>query len=826
MSSSFVSPSFSKNKQKYSKPSENGLSKLQSFHGNMKSNTSSAPSSPLTEQKNSNIHNGMLKCSQAYAQKSKNLMGLLNDSCSILKQVRETNKQRWDLHYPFVSQTPEMQSPLYNDIGHRIISNQNEMSKFKQKVTDRLQFQSDMSASQEFNSKLNVLKLDLKKGDTSSAETVFGDLKKDAIATLLDGCFANIIKRCENLHARISDTSSKVLVAGDVNAGKSTFVNALLKREVMPVDQQPCTTLFCEVLDVQENDGAEEIHAIKDFTSYKRTDASTYTVIEWKDLNETIVNNEDSGEYAQLKVYTKDRRNAQESLLHNGIIDIALIDCPGLNRDTLKTTALFARQEEIDVIIFVVSAENHFTLSAKEFLSNASNEKAYLFIVVNRFDNIRQQEKCRRAILEQIKEVSPRTHEHAKDLVHFVTSTAIKVEKDDDVNHSSRHSSAIDQNVNDIKSIEDFSRLEESLRTFVLKKRSKSKLAPAQHYLDNLVTDIGILVEYNKNIAHQENYKADLELKEAERALNKLVADEKVAVATADDVENRTCEEIGDFTRKSLERAIENVDKSTSCEYHGLVYIWSYANDLRDSMLDDIYREVLASEVNAKKQTAKCIESIQDLGRDLGGEAKQINLDKMFVKHGTPISINIEISDFFDFNLNDRFSEELSMVGLTGAAVMCTATKLNALSYLWDVTYFLGFNNMRRLVLPLVGLAGIGIATYVLYDTKRVISRKVSRKIRCYLKRSDYVNSQSNRIVRQGRKKMRLASDNIRERFRKAVEEEKSKQVTHHISYKKSEEAVKFFEKIFSQTEVVSDSLEDLLGNHEWEDYEEIPVSG
>jgi mitofusin 2 len=694
----------SKTQQK-SLPSGNGLSNLQSSRSNtrIKIDNISAPLSsqklsPSQTEHNSNIYNGMLKYSQDYAQKSKTLMSLLNNTCSILKQVRETNKQRWDLYYPFSSQTPGLKS-LYND-GSAFESNTpTQMSKFKQKVYDQLH--TDMSSSQEFNSKLTVLKLDLKKGHTSSAVTVFEELNKSAIATLLDSHFAQTIKRCESLHARISDTSSKVLVAGDVNAGKSTFVNSLLRRNVMPVDQQPCTTLFCEVLDVQDNDGIEEIHAIKDITSYKRTDSSTYTVIAWKDLYDIIVNNEESGDYTQLKVYTKDRRNAQESLLHNGIVDIALIDCPGLNRDTLKTTALFTRQEEIDVIIFVVSAENHFTLSAKEFLSNASKEKAYLFIVVNKFDNIRHKEKCKRAILEQIKEVSPRTHEHAKDLVHFVTSTSITVEKDDDdVND------AADKNVDDMKSIEDFSRLEESLRTFVLKKRSKSKLAPAQHYLDNLVTDIGILVEFNRNIAQQENDKANLELKEAERAYNKLVSDQKAAVATAEKVETHICEEIQNFARNSLERAIENVGKTTLCEYHGLLYIWSYANDLRDLMLDDIQKEIMASEENAKNQTAQCIELIQDLGKDLGGEFKKINLDRMYIKPGMSISVNVEISDFIEFDLNERFSEGLGFVGLAGGAVMCAGTKLNALSCFWDFTNFVGFNNMRRLALPLIGLAG------------------------------------------------------------------------------------------------------------------------
>ena len=63
-----------------------------------------------------------------------------------------------------------------------------------------------------------------------------------------------------------------------------------------------------------------------------------------------------------IKLYLADTRVPSESLLNNSVVDIFLIDAPGLNCDSLKTTALFTWQEEIDIIVFVVSAKNHFTL--------------------------------------------------------------------------------------------------------------------------------------------------------------------------------------------------------------------------------------------------------------------------------------------------------------------------------------------------------------------------------------------------------------------------------------------------------------------------------
>jgi len=180
----------------------------------------------------------------------------------------------------------------------------------------------------------------------------------------------------------------------------------------MPVDQQPCTTAFCEVHDAAENNGKEEVHVLIDGLTYDTNDHSTFSRKDIADLEHIIAENP-----SIIKLYLEDTRTPSESLLNNGIVDISLIDAPGLNRDSLQTTALFAQQEEIDVVVFVVSAENHFTLSAKEFLSTASKEKAYLFIVVNKYDDIKNKEKCKRLVLEQIQLLSPQTYNDAADLV-------------------------------------------------------------------------------------------------------------------------------------------------------------------------------------------------------------------------------------------------------------------------------------------------------------------------------------------------------------------------------------------------------------------------
>jgi len=642
--------------------------------------------------------------------------------------------------------------------------------------------------AKDLNSRFSVLNLDLKLGSDSSADLV-QSLERDSVAQLLDGKIAQSIKHLENLHARISDTSSKVLVTGDLNAGKSTLVNALLRREVMPCDQQPCTTLFCEVLDARKNGGIEEVHAITDVSAYNRLDPSTYVKIDIRHLYKTVT---DGGEtYTQLKVYCTDRRDTQESLLHNGVVDIALIDCPGLNIDSMKTTKLFARQEEIDVVVFVVSAENHFTLSAKEFLWSASHEKAYIFIVVNRFDNIRDKDRCKRLILEQIRNLSPATFDDAEDLVHFVCSNAVMPDSENTTK------------------IPEFDRLEQCLRSFVLEKRSKSKLAPAERYLDNILTDVSNLAEANRDIASRDYSKAFRELEEGAPVYRKMLIVRDHTLEYIDKLAEDTCADIQAFCRKRLEDVLTNLDgRAADVEWSGFLYLWQYAQELRDIMVDTVEGEVSTSEQYSKDRTAAGIATVHNLTVEhLKQTPEQYNLDGMYTKHGKPIHIPIEISDFFDFDFNDK----LNLVGVGSGALMMLGGKMlgykQVISSVWKVSNVVGFGNIRRWAVPLIGITGFGVMVYFVSDMRHAVSRKVARKIRHHLRTNGYVDYQTSRITRKSRKALRISAWDMQNRFQKEIETQEKQREEQEKVAKESDEAHRFFAGIVNKADEMAKAL-------------------
>jgi len=788
------------------------------------------------------------------------LVTAIDSTKSVLNEIRTFNKDEWIVRYPQLREhkeeteraessssrpaaarrslsfadDPTFEANVVIDAPRQGLARSVSLAS----ISDSQDTEEETPASKESNqdrlipsSDFNVFRLDLKLGSShtsSSAATLVSQLEKSSIANLLDERIAASVNHIDRLRLRVEDTSSKVLVTGDLNAGKSTFVNALLRREVMPVDQQPCTTAFCEVRNAAENSGKEEVHVVKDGVTYDIDDASTFTQGEISDLEGIVADNEHTERV--IKLYLADTRAPSESLLNNGVVDISLIDAPGLNRDSLKTTAVFARQEEIDVVVFVVSAENHFTLSAKEFLWNASNEKAYLFIVVNKYDDIKNKEKCRRLVLEQIKQLSPRTYEDAEDLVHFVDSASA---------------------LQPFTANPSFDDLEQSLRSFVLVKRSKSKLQPVSTYLSNLLSDIELLAGANAIVADSELQRAREDLSQARPVLEKMKTGRDVLEDALEAVEESGAGDASARTKKTLNDALERVGQGQlgvgkspvpMPSYPGLLGIWDYARDVRRALLASLDAAVALAEDEARVITTKGVHKIKDLGEEhlpegversrrvfmpeamfsvtrRGGRGIKNRRSSSYSNIGGAIvaggmnGLGIGLSQrpdmldttFFDlFDVNHQFflhfgdgtqlgSEEESAsptaLGLVsvgvGALTMVGGQALGmrgVIEGIVRVTDLLGNETARKWAAPVVGAVTIGLTAYLILELPSSIPRTVGRRVKAsVLSHADerdvhFVDAHAGRVSRETRKVLRLASWDLRERFRGAMEE-RSKEV-------------------------------------------------
>lgn len=675
----------------------------------------------------------------------------INKVLDLLHGLREMNTV-WPAHYPSVQRAEKMESDVprpgilhsstMEDVTarasqapppmlRRAVTSLEDASAESSQAAEARPTPEPRLVSPSIAQEFSVLKLDLKLGALHQAELVHS-LEKSSIASLLDGKISSSIKHLVSLRERIEDTSSKVLITGDLNAGKSTFCNALLRRKVLPEDQQPCTAIFCEVLDARENAGIEEVHAVHKEMIYNRNDESTYDAYSLQELENIVIDNE---QYMQCKVYVKDVRTIDESLLSNGVVDIALIDAPGLNSDTTKTTAIFARQEEIDVVVFVVSAANHFTQSAKEFIWAAAAEKAYIFIVVNGYDFIRDKERCQKMILDQVAGLSPRTHKEASELVHFVSSNVIPMAPSPPGGPSGGGGSGGggsgsgsgggddpgDDNGKgkDLDKVRDFEKLEQSLRRFVLEKRARSKLAPARTYLLNILNDVNTLATVNFEVAQSEYDRVTQELKELEpQILASKKARSEVDEQVVQNIEE-TCKDVYEHTRGQLNAAISYAGSTKyDIPYPGIFGAFGYADDLKDAILSHIADSVSSCEDYARAQTVKGVNAIKQLGLlHVGDEFQNLHFrpDVMFRRKkdalARQVDVPTEFADFVDLSTLMHSQEKFAGTGMAltvaGALVPRMLGMNSWVDHAITATRIIGNDNLRKLILPGIVVAGM-----------------------------------------------------------------------------------------------------------------------
>ncbi|EEB05039.1 fusion GTPase [Schizosaccharomyces japonicus yFS275] len=595
------------------------------------------------------------------------------------------------------------------------------------------------------------LDIDVERDHMDDVSSKIGEISSRILRSKL----SKVIRHLQALLNRVEDTSSKVLITGDLNAGKSTLCNSLVRRKILPEDQQPCTEVFCEVLDSSVNGNQEAVHAIAHNCTYSVSDPKTYTVFPISAL-QTLVYETDN--WGMLKVYIDDGRPACESLLHNGIMDVALIDAPGLNTDSMKTTSVFACQEEIDVIVFVVNAENHFTLSATEFLRNASVEKSHIFIVVNKFDNIRDKQRCKRIILSQIEGLSRETYNEADDLIHFISCKSLQQDADSDFGKEQKQA---------------FSTMESALRSFILENRSKSKLAPVRKYLMNLTADCLLISE--KNLERLELFAEKLSetIDKAKPQLEETESNRSQVLSETEELVESTVNDVSKHTRVVLQDALDSLDTCAHIKYPGFLFAYQYALQVRDNMRSYLQEKLILCEDFSREQTTATVQRIHSTtlkyfpnflaprfkAKNMFAKTHKLQLQKHFV-------FDIDILDFIDLDVTERigtWGASLSTLGLLLGRYLLsyasvTGVALPVISSLQNI-------NPARLFIPVAGLSIAAFLAYIIHDIPRALPMKLSRKIHRSLRRSDFTHNTSVWLSLETRKVLGFPLEELRRLF-------------------------------------------------------------
>ena len=628
-----------------------------------------------------------------------------------------------------------------------------------------------------------VLKL-LLKAPTLRESHFLANLEDNSISKLLESKLSEISGHLDRLTGRIVDTTSKILVTGDLNAGKSTFINSLLQTELLPSDQQPCTMSFCEILDAGNNGNIEQVHSTFDILKYNKLDQSTFQVHSFEQLKDYVTNDEDKEKW--FKIYCNCSRKDGISLLHNPAIDLTLIDAPGLNSDSIKTMSVFARQEDIDVIVFVINAANHLTLSAREFLQTAGKEKSLMFIIVNKFDDIKNKEKCKRMIMSQIQQVLPSTFENSDELIHFISAK--------------EHLDFVQGHL-DAPCLEDeFVNMEKCLSLFALEKRIISKLLPVKNYLGNIIRDFEILVDHNLSSSMAKLELVISELEQTNPIYEKMNRIQDKFITDLQKSADQTCEAISAYSEKHLKDFIDNMEYLIDeIPWKGFWGTFSYLDEAVSHVEYRTELEVKAVRYFVVDTTISGIHNMYSMAAcnvwEIFNKTPDIKHLSQNIEFPKIEKLNPAISKWKLFTINLYGFNSAGMMSFFGIVGVVSGTLLGyskMIGVAWKVLKFIPFISVKSTLL-LCGASIIGALAYSIMDLKRIVQSNLKKKIQVHFDQTSWISIQSEACVGASRRALKIPLWDLQKQYHQALHNQEKIRFEKERNKVVAEESVTFF---------------------------------
>lgn len=207
---------------------------------------------------------------------------------------------------------------------------------------------------------------------------------------------------------RISSRSFTVAIVGEFNRGKSTFINALLGKDILPSGIKPTTATLNRIT-----------YGIKPFVKIKFKDGQE------KELNIESLKQYVTKSNSQL---AEEATNVEEAIvyypLHYCQNNVDIIDTPGLNDEANMDKITYSVLPEVDVAIMTIMAESPLSISEKKFIETqlleSNNDLNHIIFVVTGIDRCHNKEDAKVAV------------EHIREEIHNLMTKLISQEYEEE----------------------------------------------------------------------------------------------------------------------------------------------------------------------------------------------------------------------------------------------------------------------------------------------------------------------------------------------------------------------------------------------------------
>lgn len=260
------------------------------------------------------------------------------------------------------------------------------------------------------------------------------------------------------LEERIATENFKVLVVGEFNRGKSTFINALLRQQVLPSYSTPTTAIINEV---KWGDKQKVMLYHKKPASGSSRPPQEIPVDK---IEEYVVIKDSGKKEGQESPYEKVELFWPLELCRNGV---EIIDSPGLNENEVRQQVTVEYLSRVDAVLFIMSCEQLGPSISEDkmidLLHNCGHDD--IFFICNRFNDIRKQEERERVRQHGLSQFETRTKQGTQGIFFITAVDALEGYLDNDVNRIK--ASGIEL-------------VEQALATFLAKERGRVKIVRSE----------------------------------------------------------------------------------------------------------------------------------------------------------------------------------------------------------------------------------------------------------------------------------------------------------------------------------------------------------
>ncbi len=204
----------------------------------------------------------------------------------------------------------------------------------------------------------------------------------------------SILELTDDVLQRVENKCFSIAVVGEFKRGKSTFINALLGREILPADILPCSATLNRV--TYGLKPSVSIHYKSDDDGPQRVEEIGIDQLEDYVTKLTPESEQTASQIAEAVVhYPSDYcRN-----------NVDIIDTPGLNDDETMTEVTMAVVPKVDAAILVIMPESPFSGYEGDFLTNhlLLQDLGRVMFVVTAIDRLRR-DKDRDRIVQVIED--------------------------------------------------------------------------------------------------------------------------------------------------------------------------------------------------------------------------------------------------------------------------------------------------------------------------------------------------------------------------------------------------------------------------------------